>query len=87
MLPRTKPRPPTDSYLRATGPKDVHAERSLHFMHPHDYAMARTNQVAVEKQLTQELGLSPRGRVQRSPRSDHAHIRVTSLDFERGRKG
>lgn len=30
-------RPPSHTYLRATGPKTIHAERTLHFVHPKQY--------------------------------------------------
>ena len=36
--------PPTEAFLRATGPKDVHAERTLRFLPPKEYKRPRRRQ-------------------------------------------
>ena len=48
--------PPSEEYLRATGPKMVHAERALYFYQPEQYKVVKANRMALEKQ---QLGLSP----------------------------
>ena len=74
-------RPPTKSFLRATGPKSVHAERTLHFIPPGDYeAMKAARKAVARENWRQELGLV----AVRSPRSGggKSSLVVRSLDFE-----
>lgn len=75
-------RPPTQSFLRATGPRNVHAERSLHFIPPADYEAMKAARKAIARQnWKQELGVG----VVRSPRErggKPSSLVVRSLDFE-----
>ena len=69
--------PPSEEYLRATGPKTVHAEKTLYFYHPEEYKAIKIARRALEKELSQQLGLSPTHK----PRK-HTNITIQSLDFE-----
>jgi len=74
-------RPPTKSFLRATGPKSVHAERTLYFIPPGDYeAMKAARKAVARENWRQELGLV----AVRSPRAggEKSSLVVRSLDFE-----
>ena len=59
--------PPSEEYLRATGPKTVHAEKTLYFYHPEQYKVVKAARRALEKQLSQQLGLSPTHKPRNTP--------------------
>ena len=72
-------RPLTQSFLRATGPRNVHAERSLYFIPPADYeAMKAARKAKAKENWKQELGMG----VVKSPRERGSSLVVRSLDFE-----
>ena len=50
------PRPPSQTYLRATGPKTVHASQTLHFLSPSQYKERRKK--ADRHNLTDNSALS-----------------------------
>lgn len=72
--------PPSEEYLRATGPKTVHAEKTLYFYHPEQYKAIKTARRALEKQLSQQLGLSPTHKPRKH--TNISSIMIQSLDFE-----
>ena len=75
--------PPSEAYLRATGPKSVHAERTLYFYHPEQYKAVKAARRTLEKQLSQQLGLSPaRSSHHKRRHGNFSSIIIRSLDFE-----
>lgn len=72
--------PPSEEYLRATGPKTVHAEKTLYFYHPEQYKVVKAARRALEKQLSQQLGLSPTHKPRKH--ANISSITIHSLDFE-----
>lgn len=83
-VPRLPP-PPNAVLLRATGPKNIHAEKTLHFLSPKDYKKMKAADRANKKQLSQQYGDTEptTSRGQRSPRK--SGIMIRSLSFEQKR--
>ena len=77
------PTPPSQSYLRATGPKTVHAERTLHFLSPDDYRSMKAADKATRKQLSQQYGISlTRHKRSRTMSPVESAIVVNSINYE-----
>lgn len=79
------PMPPSDVYLRATGPKTVHAERTLHFLSPQEYEAAKAADRATRKQLSQQYGVSLNRQRPRMKSPVKSTIVINSLNFEQNR--
>jgi hypothetical protein len=79
------PPPPREGYLRAIGPKTVHAERTLYFVPPREYEAGKAADKVTKKRLGQEYGWSqdrkPKGR--RLP--GKSTLVINSVDFEQKR--
>ena len=69
----------SEEHLRATGPKTVHAEKSLYFYHPKQYKAIKAMRRELEKQLDQQLDVIPTPNTRR-----HGNLSMTmhSLDFK-----
>ena len=75
--------PPSEDYLRAMGPKTVHAERTLYFYAPEQYKAVKAARRALEKQLSEEFGLSPTRSLQNKKRHGNlSSITIHAVDFE-----
>lgn len=71
------PSPPSESFLRATGPKTVHAERSLHFLPPSEYQASKERRHVIQHSPEASEALShsyPKGK-----------LKVHSVEFETGK--
>ena len=75
---------PSHTYLRAIGPKTVHAERTLHFLSPEEYRAAKAADRAHRKQLSQQYGGSVTGRRGRSKSVSHgrSNIVINSISYD-----
>ena len=81
------PRPPTQSYVRATGPKTVHAERTLHFLSPDEYKALKKEQRSTEKELTQQYGMNSMTSEQGQRPQGRTTVSIVSMDFDKKRYG
>lgn len=78
------PHPSSEAMLRAIGPKTVHAERTLHFLSPREYAAMKAADKATRKQLSQQYGISRGQRKGRRPPVNSAIV-IDTLHFEQKR--
>lgn len=76
------PRPPTQSYIRATGPKTVHAERTLHFLSPKEYKAKKKEQRSTEKELTQQYGMNSTTSKQGQRSQGRTTVSIVSTEFD-----
>ncbi len=72
---------PNDGYLRAIGPKTVHAERTLHFLSPQEYRATKTAEKAMRKKLNQQYGTD----VPKAKSPVKSRIIIQSLNFDQKR--
>ena len=73
--------PPSQAYLQATGPKTIHAERTLNFVTPEEYKAKKMMQRSLEIELSQQFG---DGNSKKGPQRlrRRSNITVRSLKFE-----
>lgn len=78
--------PPREGYMRAIGPKTVHAERTLHFLSPQEYKAAKAADREMRNKLGQQYGWSQDRRSRgRSLPGNKSALVITSVDFEQKR--